>query len=103
VVTAPATFALKATPSTVSILQGGSGSTTLTLASVGGFSSGVTVSYSAPPTGVTAKWSSVSGGAELTLTASSSAAIGSFPITITGISSGITPSPTVVVTLTVAR
>jgi pseudomonalisin len=103
VVTAPATFALKATPSTVSIVQGGSGSTTLTLASVGNFAGSVTVSYGAPPTGVTAKWSSVAGGAELTFTASSSAAIGSFPITITGTSPGITPSPTVVVSLTVAR
>ncbi len=100
---APATFALKATPSTVSIVQGGSGSTTLTVASVGNFAGLVTVSYGAPPTGVTAKWSNVAGGAELTFTASSSAAIGSFPITITGTSPGITPSPTVVVTLTVAR
>jgi len=103
VVTAPATFALKATPSTVSITQGTSGSTTLSIASVGNFAGAVTVSYSAPPSGVTAKWSSVSGGAELTFTASSSADVGSFPITITGISSGVSPSPTTVVTLIVAR
>jgi subtilase family serine protease len=103
VVTAPATFTLKATPSTVSIRQGGTGSTVLSIAPVGGFSGTVTVSYGAPPSGVTARWSNVSGGAQLTFTASSSAAIGSFPITITATSPGITPSPTVVVTLTVAH
>ena len=103
VVTAPATFALKTTPSTVSIVQGGAGSTVLSIAPVGTFSGTVTVSYGAPPSGVTARWSNAPGGAQLTFTASSAAAIGSFPITITGTSPGITPSPTVVVTLNVAR
>jgi hypothetical protein len=103
VVSAPSTFTLKATPSTVNIVEGGTASTTITLAAVGAFSGTATVSYSAPPSGVTARWSNVAGGAMLTFTASSSAAVGSLPITITGTSPGITPSPTVVVTLTVAR
>ncbi len=102
VVSQTATFTLKATPSTVSITQGGTSSTTITLAAVGAFNGTANVSYSALPTGVTARWSSVSGGAMLTFTAPSSAAIGSHPITITGTSPGITPSPTVVVTLIIA-
>ena len=97
------TFTLAASPSSVTLAQGGTGSTTLTVVPTGGFNGQVTVSYGAPPTGVTARWSSVSGGAMLTFTASGSAAIGSFPITITGTSPGITPSPTVAVTLNVAR
>jgi hypothetical protein len=103
VVSVPSTFTLKASPSTVNIVEGGTASTTITLAAVGAFSGTATVSYSAPPSGVTARWSNVAGGAMLTFTASGSAAIGSFPITITGTSPGITPSPTVVVTVTVAR
>jgi subtilase family serine protease len=103
IVSQPATFTLKATPSTVTVDQGATASTTITLAAVGGFNGSANVSYSALPTGVTARWSSVSGGAMLTFTASKSAVLGSYPITITGTSPGVSPSPTVVVTLTVAR
>jgi len=103
IVSQPAGFTLNASPASIAVAQGSTASSTITLAAVGGFNGSATVSYSAPPTGVTARWSNVSGGAMLTFTASSSAAVGSFPITITGTSPGITPSPTVVVMLNVAR
>ena len=103
VVSQTASFTLKATPSTVTVDQGASASTTITLAAIGGFNGSANVSYSALPAGVTARWSSVSGGALLTFTAANSATIGSDTITITGTSPGVSPSPTVVVTLNIAR
>jgi len=103
VVSQTATFTLKATPSNVTVDQGATASTTITLAAVGGFNGSANVSYSALPSGVAARWSNVSGGAMLTFTASNSAVLGSFPVTITGTSPGVSPSPTVVVSLTVAR
>jgi hypothetical protein len=103
VVSQTASFTLKATPSTVTVDQGASASTTITLAAIGGFNGSANVSYSALPAGVTARWSSVSGGALLTFTAANSATIGSDTITITGTSPGVSPSPTVVVTLVVAK
>lgn len=101
-VASPPSFTLTATPTSVSVTQGSVASTVISLSAINGFSSSVTVSYGTLPAGVTARWSSVSNGAQLTFAAGTAAKAGSYPVTITGTSPGITPSPTVTVTLTIS-
>jgi pseudomonalisin len=98
----PPSFTLTASPSKVGVTQGGSGSTVISLTAINGFNGSVTVSFGTLPAGVTGRWTSVSNGVRLTLTTGTTAKPGSYPITITGTSPGITPSPTVTVTLTIA-
>ena len=98
-VTAPASFTLNATPNSLSLAPGGSGATLISLTPLNGFSANVTVSFGALPSGVTGRWTTAAGGATLTFQLASSAAPSSYFVTITGTSPGISPSPTVVVTL----
>ena len=101
-------FALSASPGSVSVAQGGSGSSSITVASSQGFNSAVALSVSGLPTGVTASLSSNSvtlpanGSATstLTLTASTAATAGSATVTITGGSSSLTATTTVALTVT---
>jgi phospholipase C len=94
-------FALTADPTAVSIQDGASGTSTITSAVSGGFSSAVALSASGMPTGVTAGFSPASiaspgsGSSTLTLTASSSAAAGAYTITITGTGGGLTKTTSV--------
>jgi chitinase len=96
-------FSLSASPSSLSVAQGGSGTSTITVASSEGFDSPVTLGVSGLPAGVTAVLSSSSvtppvdgsATATLTLTASSSATAGSATVTITGSSGSLTTTTTV--------
>ncbi len=101
-------FSVSANPTSVTVTQGGAGAgTTITVASTNGFSSAVTLSTSALPSGVSATFgtnpvtppANGSATSSLTFTASGSAATGTFPITVTG-TSGAT-SRTATVSLTV--
>lgn len=89
-------FRLQASPSAVSLTQGSSATSTVTITPTYGFSGPVSLSASNLPSGVTASFSpsSATGTSTLTLTASSSAAGGTSTITITGTSGTITATTT---------
>ena len=101
-------FSLSASPTSVTVAQGGAaGSSTITVSASGTLSSAVTLSYSALPSGVTANFGtnpvSGTGTSVLSFTASSTAATGNFPITVTGkTSDGTTETTTVGLTVTSA-
>ncbi len=85
-------FTLSVLPSTLSVNQGNNGSTTMTVADVGGFTGSVSLTASGLPNGVTALFnpSSTTGTSTLTLTASSSATTGTATVTVTGTSGSLT-------------
>jgi subtilase family serine protease len=100
-------FSVSASPASVTITQGASGTSTITVTSTGGFNSATTLSASGLPSGVTATFSTnpvtppANGSATstLTLTASSSATVGTATVTITGTSGSTTHSTTISLTV----
>ena len=76
----------------VSVMQGQSATTSVTVSAVGGFSGAVTLSATGLPPGVTASFSPAmltgSAGSTLTLTAAGNATVGPATVTITGSSTG---------------
>jgi hypothetical protein len=100
-------FTLSPSPMSVSIAQGGSGTSTITVTSIGGFSGSVTLAASGLPGGVSSSFAagSSAGTQVLTLTATASAQVTSAPVTVTvtgttgqltamtSISLSITPQP----------
>jgi kumamolisin len=102
---APA-FTLTAAPTSVSVAQGAQGTSKITTAVSGGFSSAVALSVTGLPSGVTASFSPASipapgsGSSTLTLTVASTAAVGTSTLTITGTGGGITHTATVSLTVT---
>jgi kumamolisin len=97
-------FTLSATPSTLTISQGSSGTSTITVTPVNGFTGSVTLSASGLPSGVTSGFSTnpTTSTSTLTLTASASAATGTSTVTITGVSGSLTETTTVSLTVTAA-
>jgi hypothetical protein len=87
-VTSTNDFSIAASPSSVSVMAGGSASSTISTATTAGAAQTVALSVSGAPAGVTATLSptSVSSGqsASLNVSTTSSAAPGSFTLTITG-------------------
>ena len=104
-VTASPSFTISASPGTLSLAQGTSGSSTITLAPANGFSGSVTFSASGLPSGVTASFSPnpASSISTLTLTASASAAAGTATVTITGTSGSLTQTTTISLTVVLAQ
>src|SRR5205085_11521255 len=102
--TTPA-FSLSASPASLSVTQGSSGSTTVSTSISGGFNSAVSLSASGLPAGVTASFSPASigapgsGNSTLTFTASSTATTGSSNVTITASGGGVTHTTTVALTV----
>jgi kumamolisin len=98
------TFTLSASPASVSVVQGNSGSSTITSTVVDGFSSAVALTASGLPAGVTATFSPTSitgsGTSSLTLAVASTTATGTYTITVTGTGGGITQTATVSLTVT---
>jgi subtilase family serine protease len=94
-------FTLSASPSSVSVTQGSSGTSTITVTDVGGFTGSVTLAASGLPSGVTAAFSPnpTTNTSTLTLSASSSATTGTVTVTITGTSGSITATTTVSLTV----
>jgi uncharacterized membrane protein len=88
----PVAFTLTASPGSVTIKQGGQGTSTITLAPVSGFSGNVTLAASGLPSGVTAVFSPnpATSTSTLTLTASATAVKGTVTVTITGRSGELT-------------
>ena len=100
-------FTLGVSPAALTVAQSGSGTTAVTVSSVGGFSAATSLSVSGLPSGVTASFSSSSvtppagGGASsvLTLSASSTATPATFVLNVTGVAGAL--SHTTPLTLTV--
>jgi hypothetical protein len=98
-------FTISASPSSLSVVQGGSGTTTVSTTVSGGFNSAVALSASGLPSGATATFSPTSiaapgsGSSTLTLRPGTAAA-GTYTVTITGTGGGKTHSTTVSFTVT---
>lgn len=97
-----ASFTLSDSPGSLSIAQGASGTSTITVNPANGFSGSVTLSASGLPSGVTASFGSnpTTGSSVVTLAATSSAATGSSTVTITGTSGSLSASTTIALTVT---
>ncbi|MGI4791118.1 MAG: malectin domain-containing carbohydrate-binding protein [Janthinobacterium lividum] len=97
-------FSVSASPNALSIPQGSSKATMVSLTNTGGFSSSVVLTASGLPTGVTATFAptSISGttASTLTLTVGATAATGAATVTITGTSGSTAHTATVSLTVT---
>ena len=102
--TQTAGFSLSASPSSVTVLQGNSGTSTITSTVSGGFNSAVTLSASGQPAGVTVGFSPSSitgaGSSTMNITVGSTTAPGTYTITVTGTGGGQTQTTTVSLTVT---
>jgi hypothetical protein len=87
-------FSLSASPSSLSVTQGASGTDTISVTDIGGFTGSVAFTVSGLPSGVTASFSPTSSttSSVLTLAASSTATTGAFTVTVTGTSGSTTES-----------
>src|SRR5262249_4013684 len=95
-------FSLSASPASLTVKQGSSATSTITVNPVNGFSGSVALSASGLPAGVTASFnpSSTTSSSTLPLTASSTAAPGTATVTVTGTSGSL--SHTANISLTVS-
>ena len=103
-ISATPTLTLSATPASVSLAQGGTSASTITITGQSGFQGTVTLAASGLPSGVTASFgaASANGTRTLTLTASNSAAAGVSAVTITGTSSTLRGTATIQLTVSTA-
>jgi subtilase family serine protease len=94
-------FTLSASPSSLTITQGGNGTSTITVTDAGGFAGSVTLAASGLPSGVTANFSPnpTTSTSTLTLTASATATTGTVTVTITGTSGSLNASTTLTLTV----
>jgi kumamolisin len=103
--TSPA-FSISASPSSVSVLQGSNGSSTITTSVSGGFNSAIALSASGQPSGVTVSFSPTSiaapgsGTSAMTIAVASTTAVGTYSLTVTGTGGGITHTTAVSLTVT---
>ncbi len=97
-------FSLSASPTSVSVAQGHSGTSTITSTVTGGFNSGISLSASGQPTGVTVTFNPTSitgaGSSTMTMTVASSTAAGTYSIKVTGTSGSTVETATVSLTVT---
>jgi subtilase family serine protease len=99
-------FSLSASPTTVSVMQGSSGTSTITSTVTGGFNSAISLSATGQPTGVSVVFNPTSitgaGTSVMTISVSSTTAIGTYAIKVTGTSGGTTETATVTLKVTKA-
>ena len=90
-------FALNANPSSLSVKQGATGTSTITISDLDGFSGSVNLSTSALPSGVTAVFNPnpATTSSTLTFTVAANAPPGTTTVTITGTSGALTHTTTV--------
>jgi RHS repeat-associated protein len=102
-VTAPPSFTLTTSASTLSIIQGSNGTDTIAVVPANGYTGSVTLAASGLPTGVTAAFATnpTTGTSVLALTASGTATLGASTVTVTGTSGSLTASATIALTVTV--
>lgn len=94
-------FSLSASPNSVNLIEGGTGTSTITVNPVNGFNGSVALSATGLPSGVTATFNptSTTSTSTLTLTASATAAAGTSTVTITGVSGSLTETTTLSLTV----
>jgi kumamolisin len=101
-------FSISASPSSVSVVQGSNGSSTITTAVSGGFDAAIALTASGQPTGVTVTFNPTSiaapgsGSSAMSMAVASTTATGTYTITVTGTGGGITQKTTVALTVTAA-
>ena len=104
--TGPSDFSLAASPSSLSIPDGSSGSTTISTAVTSGAAQTVNLSASGQPAGTTVSFNPVSvtagGSSAMTATVGATAAAGTYTITVTGTGASATHTTTVTLTVTSA-
>jgi subtilase family serine protease len=97
-------FSLSASPSSVSVTAGNSGSTTITSTATGGFNSAISLSASGAPSGVSVGFSpssiTGSGSSTMNITVASGTASGTYSITVSGTSGSTVETTTVSLTIT---
>src|SRR6266481_4609273 len=95
-------YTLSTSPSSLSVVQGTNGASTITVTPQNGFNGSVSLSASGLPSGVTASFnpSSTASTSTLTLTASSTAIMGTVTMTVMGISGSLSHSTTLSLTVT---
>src|SRR5260370_630936 len=105
-VNAPPNYSLSASPSSVTMAQGTTGASNITVSPQNGFNSSVSLSASGLPSGVTASFnptstpsSGTASSSTLTLTASSTATTGTVTVTVTGTSGSLTKTTTISLTV----
>ena len=93
-------FTLSATPNAVTITKGGSGTSTITITPVNKFSSNVSLAATGLPKGVTASFSPdpATKSSVLTLTASTTAKLGTTTVIVSGTSSSLSATTTITLT-----
>ncbi len=98
-------FAISASPTSLTQVQGTAGSSTITASVSGGFNSAVALTASGAPTGTTVSFSPASiaapgsGTSTMTVTVGASTAVGSYTITVTGTGGSKTHTATVALTV----
>lgn len=99
--TPTAGFTLAASPSSVSVTQGKTATSTITVTDTNGFTGSVALTVAGLPTGVTAAFSpaSTTTTSTLTFTASSTATVGTSTVTVTGKSGTLTQTTTISLTV----
>jgi kumamolisin len=101
-------YTLSASPTSVSVVVGNSGTSTITTAVSGGFDSAIALTATGQPTGVTVSFSPTSiaapgsGTSTATLAVASTTATGTYTITVSGTGGGITHTATISLTVTSA-
>jgi hypothetical protein len=95
-------YTLSASPSGLTVVQGGQGTSTITITPVNGFSGSVSFSASGLPSGVTATFNAnpATSTSTLTLTASGTATTGTTTVTVIGSSGSLTQTTTLMLTVT---
>ncbi len=103
-VKAAPSFTLAAAPASLNVTQGASGTSTITLTPLNGFTGAASLTIAGLPTGVTASFSptSISSTSTLTLTASGSASVGVATLTITATSATVSAKAALVLTVAAA-
>ena len=98
-------FTISASPTSVTVTQGSSGSSTISTAISGGFNSSIALSASGQPSGVTVGFSPSSisapgsGSSTMNITVGSTTSTGTYTITVTGVGGGITHTTSVSLTV----
>ena len=99
-------FTISAFPTTVSVAQGGQGTSTITTTVSGGFNSAIALSALGAPAGTTVTFNPTaipapgSGTSTMTINVGSTTPVGTYPMTVTGNGGGIQQSTTVTLTVT---
>ena len=98
----PPDFVLSASPASVSVAQGSSGTTTISMMPQNGFNGSVDLSVTGLPAGATGNFNPTptASSSVLTLTIDTATPVGTYPLTVTGTSGALTHTTPVTLTVT---